>query len=291
MVAELYRTGYVGGAVPEAIDWMVAHSEGAQNICVPFAGIGRSIIAMSRPDTIIESWDTMLYTECIMQGVFNADEIATNVDGLRYRKGWCYENRPFKNMDDRSAGFVDWVAQEGTLYDKACIGSAMVRCTLMARMMQWHANVEQLFTRFQKQFEYNKDWLHQPGKRIHHHGNFFDADLREAKYDLIEVDPPKVINYSDIYSLHFSGFNNALMQNKITLPKWSRRNSLRQFREVLKTPAPKIIFMYVSKVLPPLEDVRRVLAEAGEITEEADFFHNGRYDYGFVIEREVKEET
>jgi hypothetical protein len=273
---------------------MVAHSEGAKNICIPFAGIGRSAVAMARPDTTIESWDTMHYARCIIDGVFNAKEPETNVDGIHYRKGWAYENRPWKNLDDRSAGFIDWVAQEGTLYDKACLGSSLVRCTLMARMMHWHANVEQLYSRFQKQFEHNKDWLNQPGTLVHHEDDFYDHHPHlmspdfPRKWDLLEIDPPKVVNYSDIYSLHFAGFNNCLMQEKVTLPKWSRRNSLGYFRKVLAVPAPKIIFMYVSKVLPTVDDVKKVLREAGEITEEVEFFHNGRYDYGFVVEREVK---
>jgi hypothetical protein len=166
-------------------------------------------------------------------------------------------------------------------------------------MMHWHSNVEQLYTRFQRQFEYNKDWLDRPGKLVHHEADFYSTtsdldgctDLRTGGYDLLEIDPPKVVNYSDIYSLHFSGFNNALMQEKVTLPKWSRRNSLGQFRKALAVPAPKVIFMYVSKVLPTVDDVKKVLREAGEVTEEQEFFHNGRYDYGFVIEREVKEVT
>jgi hypothetical protein len=280
---------------------MAGHAEGAKNICVPFAGIGRAMVAMARPDTVIESWDTMHYSRCIVDGVFTAEEIETNVDGIHYRKGWAFEHRPYKNIDDRCAGFIDWVAQEGTLYDKACLGSAMTRCTLMGRLTHWHANIEQLYKRFQKQFEYNRDWLAQPGTYVHHEGNFFDSNSwgkvgpdpmqpgytvgETPLYDLLEIDPPKVVNYSDVYSLHFNNFNKALTQGGATLPKWTRRNSLGYFRKCLAVLAPKVIFMYVSGVMPRVEDVEKVLRESGEITEKQEFVHSGRTDYGFVLER------
>jgi hypothetical protein len=284
-MTELYRTGFTGGAVQESIDWMVAQSAGAKRICVPFTGIGRSIVAMARPDTIIESWDTMAYARYIIDGVFRAKEVKTNVDGLHYRKGYAFEHRPFKNMDDRSAGFIDWVAQEGTDYDKACLGSAICRSTLMARMMHWKSNVEGLYTRFQRQFEYNQDWLNQPGEYIHHEGNFFNWLPAAPGYtcDLVEIDPPKVINYSDTYSLRFQQFNDCLIQEHVTLPKWTRRNSIGFFRQAMQVPAPKVIFMYVSGVYPPYDVVKRVLEEFGEITEEQEFYHQGRTDYGLVI--------
>jgi len=288
-MAELYRTGFTGGAVQESVDWMVSRSEGAKTILVPFAGIARSIVAMARPDTTIESFDTMSYAGYIINGVFRAKEIESNVDGLHYRKGYAFEHRPFKNMDDRSAGFIDWVAQEGTDFDKACLGSAICRSTLMARMMHWKSNVEGLYTRFQRQAEYNQSWLNQPGKFVHHTGNFFDSTVApDFQYDLLEIDPPKVINYSDTYSLRFQTFNDCMNQEHASLPKWTRRNSAGFFRQAMSVPAPKVIFMYVSGVYPPYDVVKKILVEFGEITEEQEFYHNGRSDYGLIIEKEVQ---
>src|SRR5258708_3425278 len=100
---EIYRAGFTGGSVSESTEWMRDKASAAKRICVPFAGIGRAAVAMSRPDTVIDSFDTMHYARCIIDGVFNAKEVESNVDGLHYRKGWAYANRPFKNMDDRSA--------------------------------------------------------------------------------------------------------------------------------------------------------------------------------------------
>lgn len=292
---EIYRAGFVGGSVEESTDWIGEQGQKAQRICVPFAGIGRAMLVLGGPDTTIESWDTMHYARCIIDGVFNASQVETNVDKLRYRKGWAFSHQPFKNIDERCAGFIDWVAEEGTLFDKAAIGSAMVRCTLMGRMMQWHANIEQLYSRFQRQVEYNKDWIGQPTKFIHHEGNFFDRELiaqnqdeaRDDSYDLVHIDPPKVVNYSDVYSLHFSNFNQALTGGRgPRLPKWSRRNSIPLMRKVMETTSsPRVIFMYVSKVIPTYGDVKKALLQYGEIEDELEFSHNGRTDYGLVIRR------
>jgi hypothetical protein len=286
-MVQVYRAGFVGGAVEDALEWMSEKAQGATNICVPFAGIGRATIAMARPDTVIESWDTMHYPGCIYRGVFSASEIDSAVDKIRYTKGWAFENRGYKHLDDRCAGFMDWVAINGTDFDKACLGSAMIRSTLMGRLMHWHSNVEQLFGRFEKQREYNADWLNQPGRLIHHEANFFDALPLDKDYDLIEVDPPKVVNYSDVYSLHFKVHQQVLTQGQGTsLPKWNRRSPVPNMRKLFAgVKAPRVIFMYTSKVYPDYADMKKLLQQFAEIEEEVEFFHNGRYDYGLLLRR------
>jgi len=51
------------------------------------------------------------------------------------------------------------------------------------------------------------------------------------------------------------------------------------------TKAPKIIFMYVSKVYPDYEDMKKLVQQFAEIEEEQEFFHSGRYDYGLLLRR------
>lgn len=286
-MADIYKAGFVGGAVQEALDWQEEVAEGASRILVPFAGIGRSTIAMAKSATTIYSYDTMYYTACIYNGVFRATEVKTNVDRIRYSKGWCYENRGFKSIDDRCAGFIDWVAINGTDFDKACLGSAIVRCTLMGRMMQWHSNIEQLYAKFDKQREYNTDWTNQSGTLVHTQGNFFDSLPQDTEYDLISIDPPKVVNYSDVYSLNFQTHHNILTQGQGgRLPKWNRRSMVPNMKRLFnETKSHRIIFMYVSKVIPAYDDMKRLLSQFAEITEEQTFFHNGRYDYGLLLER------
>lgn len=286
-MADVYRAGFVGGAVPEALDWMEERTQDARSILVPFAGIGRSTIAMAKLNTTIKSFDTMHYPACIYRGVFSATKVETNVDKIRYTKGWCYENRGYKNIDDRCAGFIDWVAINGTDFDKACLGSAMVRSTLMGRMMNWHSNIEQLYAKFEKQREYNAEWTNQPGTLEHVEGNVFDSLPDDNEYDIIAIDPPKVLNYSDVYSLHFQVHHNILTQGQgAKLPKWNRRSMVPNMRKLFQeTKAPTVIFMYVSKVVPAYDDVKKLLSQFAEIEEEQKFFHNGRYDFGLLLRR------
>jgi len=291
-IAEIYRAGYVGGAVQETLDWIEEKSTDAKRIIVPFTGIGRHIVAVQRADTEIYSWDTMAYSRYIVDGVFNAEKAESNVTEIRYRKGWMYEHRTYKNIDDRCAGFIDWVAQEGTLFDKAALGSAMTRSTLMGRLTHWKSNVEQLYTRFEKQREYNQDWLNQPGTRLHVEGDFF-ADLEALQggepCDLAIIDPPKVVNYSDVYSLHFNHFNQCLTNGQASrLPKWNRRNAMTYMRDaVTKIPASTMLFFYVNKVIPTYEDVKRVLGQYVEIEEEQEFYHNGRSDFALLLHKDL----
>lgn len=286
-MADIYKAGFVGGAVQDALDWIEEKSEGNNNILVPFAGIGRSTIAMAHAGKTITSFDTMHYPACIYRGVFCATEVKTNVDRIRYTKGWTFENRGYKNIDDRCAGFLDWVAINGTDFDKACLGSAMVRSTIMGRMMNWGSNIEQLYAKFDKQREYNADWINQPGKLVHNEGNFFDSLPDDTDYDLICVDPPKVLTYSDVYSLNFKIHHDILTQGQgAKLPKWNRRSMVPNMRKLFQeTKAPKILFMYVSRVIPDFEDLKKLLRQFAEIEEEEEFYHQGRYDYGMVLRR------
>jgi hypothetical protein len=286
-MADVYRAGFTGGSTEESTEWMADQAKDATKICVPFAGIGRAMVNMAKAGAEVWSWDTQHYTRCVVDGVFNATEVETNVDQIRYKKGYAYEHPPYKHIDERCCGFIDWVATNGTLYDKSCLASAMIRSTLMARMMHWHTNIEGLYTKFQRQFEYNREWLNRPGVFHHTEGNFFDSleDL-DQEFDLVHIDPPKVINYSDVYSLHFKTLNAALTQGEgPTLPKWSRRNAMGYYRRCMQIKAKKTVFMYTSGVFPDVEAVEKMLREHGEIQNTYTFNHQGRTDYGYLIVR------
>lgn len=287
---EVFRSGFVGATMPDATKWVESHVGDAKTICVPFAGTGRDIVSMVGIDRCIESWDTQYYSRCIVEGIFAAKQIETVVDKLHYRKGWMYETRSIKYIDERSAGFIDWVAQEGTLFDKACLGSAIVRCSLMGRMTQWYANIEQLWARFERAREANKAYIGLPGEFIHHHESFFDRHTLTERYDLMEVDPPKVVIGSDVYSANFNNLNKALAQTSDNepgpdLPRWSSRVVLDYFKQVMEVEAKRVIFLYVSKVKPTYEDVKKLLLTYAELEEEREFSHSGRTDFGLVLRR------
>lgn len=283
-----YRSGFIGATTNDATAWVADQVGDAKTICVPFTGTGKDVLSMSGEGRVIESWDTQHYSRAIVEGVFAAKEPKSNVDKIRYRKGWMYETRAIKNIDERCAGFIDWVADEGTLFDHAALCSAVVRCSLMGRMTQWYANMEQLWTRFQKARDYNTNWVNRPGSFIHHEASVFD-DIEAGKlgsYDLMQVDPPKVVVGKDVYSANFDVLNKAVHGLITDLPQWSTRNSLGYFRQLLTVDAKRILFMYTSGVKPTYEEVRRLLLKEGELEVEKEFPHRGRTDYALIIRRD-----
>jgi hypothetical protein len=242
---------------------------------------------MARPDTRIETWDTQVYSRAIIEGIFAAKTAESNVDRLRYRKGYMYETRSIRNIDERSAGFIDWVGKYGTPFDKACLGSAVIRCSLMGRLHQWHSNIEGLWKRFVRSREKMAQWINQPGEFVHHEGSFFAPDLfpGDRSYDLMQVDPPKIVVGADVYSTNFQHFNRALGGSETELPKWNWRDSMGAFRRVLEVDAQRILFMYVSGVRPPYEEVIALLEETGKVEQVQEFPHRSRTDYGIVVKR------
>jgi len=280
---DVFRSGFSGASLPAVTQWCAERVEDAKTILVPFAGSGRDIAAMAGKDRTIVSFDTQFYSRAIVEGIFAAETAETNVDKIHYTKGYFYEN-PMKNMDERCAGFIDWVGAHGTLYDKACMGSAVVRSTLMGRMTQWYANVEQLYLRFLRNRDSNVKYLNLPGKFVHHEGSFFDIQPPFGPFDLMQVDPPKVIVGSDIYSANYNGMNRAL-GGENDLPKWGWREVLPRFRNLMEVDVQRTLFFYVSGVRPDYPEVFKLLEQYGEIKEEDTFTHQGRTDYAVHLRR------
>lgn len=278
-----YKAGFIGATLPNATAWVGTQALEAKKICVPYAGSCRDISSMIGPGKTIESWDTQYYSKAIVDGVFGAKSFESAVDKVRYRKGYMYETRAIKNIDERCAGFIDWVAKNGTDLDKASLASAVIRSTLIGRMTQWYANIEKFWMRFLKARDYNAQWVNQPGTFIHHEASFHDTPPT-GSYDLMQVDPPKVVVGSDVYSVNFSSLNKAL-GGSVELPRWKAADALPRFQDLLKVDVDKIVFLYTSKVKPTNEQVRSLLETFGTIVEEQDFPHRGRTDYGIVVKR------
>lgn len=283
-----YRSGFIGASTAEATAWVAEHVGEAKRIIVPFTGTGKDVMSMAGPDRVIESWDTQYYSRAVVEGVFSEAVPQTNVDKIHYRKGWLYETRALKNIDERCAGFIDWVAEEGTQFDHAALCSAVIRCTLMGRMTQWYANMEQLWKRFQNAREYNLTWMGRPGTFVHHESSVIDdivAGKVTGSYDLMQVDPPKVVVGKDVYSVNFDVLNKALKGAVDPLPSWSSRDSLGRFRELLKVDVERILFMYTSGVKPTNDEVKSMLLGFGELEDEKAFVHRGRIDYCMIVRR------
>lgn len=283
-MADVYRSGFIGATTPEASEWVGEQVGDAKTICVPFTGTARDVASMAGEGRTIESWDTQFYSRSIVEGVFAASEGKTAIDGIHYRKGWMYETKALKYIDERSAGFIDYVADEGTMLDKASLASAIVRCTLMGRMTQWYANIEKLYARFERARESNMAWVNRPGTFIHHEGSIFDS-MPTGSYDFMQVDPPKIVIGGDVYSANFDVLNKALKGTVVDLPRWTSRDSIPNFRKIMSIEAERILFMYVSKVKPPMEEIERLLLEYGDLIEKKEFTHRGRTDYALLLSR------
>lgn len=280
-----YKVGFVGASTTEASNWVGKQVGDAKKILVPFAGSGKDIASMAGEGRTIESYDTQFYSRAIVEGVFSADTPESNVDKIHYRKGYMYESRAIKNIDERSAGFIDWVAKYGTLFDKACVTSAAIRSTLLGRGNQWYSNVETFWRRFEKARVYNAQWVNQPGEFIHHEASVFDA-LPQGEYDLMQVDPPKVVAGSDVYSANFQALNKMFDGAIDPLPKWNWRDASSYFREmVTDIKAERVVFLYVSGVKPSYEEVKDILRVEYVEEDEQSFPHRGRIDYGLVLRR------
>lgn len=281
-----FKIGFMGATITEASRWSALHAENAKTICVPFAGSGRDIAAMSGEGKTIESWDTQHLSRLVIEGIFTAKRPRTTIHEPKYLKGHMYETRALIGIDDRSAGLIDFIGKYGTDLDKVALASAIVRCTLMGRMTHWHADVNVLWQKFGKERARLAKFVNLPGTFIHHEASFFDEPPTN-EYDAIQIDPPKVVSSSDIYSAYYNDLN-TILGGTIILPRWGWRDVPGHMRQVFEVPAARIIMLYVSDVRPPVTEIRRLLLEQADIIDEKRFLHRSRYDYGMLGQRRAK---
>lgn len=282
-----FKIGFMGAALSESAAWAAQQTADAKHICVPFAGSCKDIAAMCREDTIIESWDTQFISRAVIEGVFKANKIMTNIDKPRFKKGSMFEGRGIKKIDDHCAGFIDYVGAYGTLADKVALFSATVRASQMGRMTHWDSDINRFWAKFQKQLEYLQGFTNMPGQFIHHEGSVFD-NPPAGEYDITQIDPPKIVDVGgDIYSSYYKSINVAL-GGACELPRWTWRDTTGYLRQIFSINTKRLLFMYVSDVRPSMDELRKVIMEYGEVELDERFFHRNRYDYGMVVRKEGK---
>jgi len=279
-----FRHGFTGAVVNGAAEWAGFHAQDAQSICVPFAGSGKVVAAMSGSGKTIESWDTQISTRGTIEGIFGANKLRSKMREPKFRKGHMYQTRGIDEIDAASAGLIDYIGAHGTLADKAAIASATARCTSMGRMTTWHADVGELWTKFEKIRRYLLDYIDMPGEFIHHEANVYELPP-SGTYDVVQIDPPKVVSTTDIYSAHYQFLNTAL-GGACQIPEWRRRDVLDRLDQVMSIPAQRILFMYTSDVYPTIDDIRWLLKRHGTIVREDRFLHRTRYDYCILVMKE-----
>ena len=284
-----FRIGWVGAMIDDAATWCAERSEGAKSICVPFSGSGRAIATMAQtnPGATIRSFDMQLYCDAFVRGIFGAAEQGTsNVYDIRLRKGTMFEERFLKGMPDECAGYFDWIAKHGTLYDIACLGSTTIRSTMVGRMTHW-SDSKDVYS-YHKSFcltrERLREWVGLDAKFDHSLGSVFDYLPLSNHYDIVQVDPPKVTSSTDVYSGGgFAAMNRALGGPDIMV--WRKEDVVARMDQIMNIDGDRFLFFYTTGVKPTPEEMKRILQRYGVIEEEVVFPHAKRDDIAWLLER------
>jgi len=288
-----YRMGFVGASTDEVCYWLRDNiPKDIETIAIPFLGSGRSLSILATNGRIIESWDQQYLSRVIVEGIFQATEPTGNVTEPKMQKGYVYETRCFPGIDERSAGLIDYIAAHGTLYEHAALTTAIIRSTFRGRIAEWDENstATTLWEKFQKRLGVQLEYLNLPAEFTHHEGNFYDYDHvgRIKGYDLLVVDPPKIISSADIYSTTFAKLNYAIGADPgtaIAFDKWTKYDYFGKVRKLLETKSKYLTFEYTTGVQPTVDEIKVLLDQYGELMVETRTKHRNRYDYVLLYDR------
>jgi len=290
-----WKMGFVGAATDDLAIWVdetVVELE-LQSIAIPFFGSGKEVSLLARRSNIqIESWDVQ-HISALVVNLFTSFEVKTNIELPRLQKGWTYEKRPYKDMHDETAGLVDYIANNGTEHERLALATAIARCTFLGRLDQWDPSnqTSALWKHFQRRLEVQKDYTDLKGAILHHEADFYQTryDTEEKRYDLLYIDPPKIVSTSDIYSRTFAALNRMVAPDTFTLvdlDRWTKYDYVGKMRGILDhVDCSYIMLAYTSGVRPGLSSMKDLFSEYGEQISEVVFLHRKRYDYGLVYRR------
>ena len=287
-----YRMGFVGASTDEVCYWLRDNiPKDVEYIAIPFLGSGRSLSILATNNRVIESWDQQYLSRVIVEGVFAAEHPLVHVSEPKMRKGYVYETRCFPGIDERSAGLIDYIAHHGSLYERAALTTAIIRSTFRGRIGEWDetSTATSLWEKFKKRLVDQVPYLNLPATFDHHEGDFYNT-LRDTtdSYDLLVVDPPKVISSADIYSTTFAKLNYAIgvdPSQAIPFDRWTKYDYFGKVRKLLETKSEYLTFEYTSGVQPTIDEIKVLLGEYGELMVETRTMHRKRYDYVLLYDR------
>ena len=293
MIAKPWTMGFTGALPVDLAKWVDQQiPEEAERICVPFLGSARAVSLFARPNRYIEAWDTQYLLTCVIEGVWKQKKPDLRIGEKPFlKKGYVYNERPYKGIPDKAAGLIDWIAENSSLYEKAALATAIIRCTYRGRIHEWSESADEhkLWENFQKRLEYQKDFLNVPGAIDFHQANFYHSDLSEKVYDVIYIDPPKIVSSTDAYSSVWIKLNLSLgvHPDEFTeFDRWTMYDYMGRMRLLIeKINAPKIVFIYTSDVRPNLDEIQMFLSRYGTLKKETRVKHRSRLDYGMVYDR------
>lgn len=291
-MVETFKAGFIGSATDEAALWVAKHCEGVGSICVPFTGSSKILASMAqaaKEGVEIDSWDVAMPSHAIVNGIFAKSEPEITFTEPKFLKGRMYETRYIRNIDAKCAGLFDYIAEHGSLYEKSAIMSATLRSTLMGRGTDWTTDFPNYWKKYSRLLERNAEWVNlNKGKFKHTLGNFYES-VPTKHYDVVQVDPPKVVSNRDVYSKGPFERLNYCMHGPVEIPKWTRHDAMGRMRITFDIKASKLIFLYVTGVRPTPEEVERVLPSYGEVVEVKEFHHRNRSDIGYVVMKDNHE--
>lgn len=282
-----WKIGFTGASVDALVDYAesILRPED-KKIMIPFAGSGKEIPAFARDDRIIVSMDQQYLSDVVVNGVF-VGELECYIEDFKLRKGYAYHNR-MKDMPDDVAGLIDYIAQEGSPFERAALITAIVRGTFRGMLGMWGRDITatRTLTSFLNRRKTNEEFVGLPGQIYHHHMSALDWD-EDYEYDVLYIDPPKVVGTSDIYSKGFVLLNEYLAQEPLRQPfvRWTKSNFIPNIKKVFDIPSKRIIFDYLSDTSPTLEEMLEVLEDYGTVVDQAYFDHGKRRDYLVVVDR------
>ena len=265
------------------------------SILVPFTGFSRMASAMAGHDVTVETCDYQRLSACIVNGIFKADTIKTNVDKPRFHKGKVFTGELFRGIsnqpDEYSAGFIDWVFENGTDVDKACLAMSIPGQTMRGWMGKWTGDFDGLYAKFESTRRAAADFVGMPGAWFHYEADFFKLlntvpKTVKSHYDVLVVDPPRLSGPTgrDSYSTGAWERLNRVMGGHAKIIPWNQRNYLPYLRQVLDISSDYTLFTW-QEGFPRTEDIKKVVCSYGELQDEQVWEGYNKVIYGWCIKR------
>lgn len=213
---------------------------------------------------------------------------SSNLPEPKGKQGYAKDEFPFASLDEGSARLLNYIALKGSYHDKAALVKTIFRCTVMGRLLQWRTALEgyrDVWRTFCRAREGLQEWAGRPGTLVHTKGSFFESVQPPPVCDVIYIDPPKVLDRTDIYSgKAYGALNSILEQQKVMLPKWTGPIYLPKIQHVLASTKWKMaILFHASGLIPTLDGMLAGLPV--KPTEILEFNHDTRVDYAIVMKR------
>lgn len=269
----ILQKGFFGSSAIDVSLWCARHTTnlGAKNIALPFMGVGRHASAVCQEHTFIEMWETQELGALVIDLYQSKEVPSLGLTAPKFRKGIVYEERRPANIDDRCAGFIDYILAYGDVADKIAIIMSIPSNTQMGRMEYWVTDLPRLWEVFNERLKNIIQHIDMPGRFLLHKGDMFRPEVfpTNKQYDALLLDPPQLRGGVDWYSPKHSPHNfiNRLLGGEANLPPWSPKEYKERIRRLVGINCNTILLRYGSGLWPSFEEILEIVQDTGEIVE------------------------